>query len=327
MAQSQADVAVIGGGIAGLACAGGLTDAGLSVRVFDKGRGPGGRLSSRRTDVGRFDHGAQYFTARSDAFQEAVAGWLADGVVAEWRARFAAMKHGAVVEETPSAPRFVGAPRMNALVAHLAEPLEVRFGVRVRPPAREDHVWRLASEEGEDLGLYGALAVAAPAEQAVDLLAAAPALAAEAAAVRSAPCWAAMLAYDAPLDLSFDGLKGDGAPVAWASREASRPGREPGERLVVHASPDWSRAHLEETPDAVARALAAAVSDRLAAPAPAFAVAHRWRFAQVENAAGVAWAFDPDLRVGACGDWRLGPRIEHAWTSGRDLARRILAAS
>ena len=41
---------------------------GWAVTVFDKGRGPGGRLATRRADDLRFDHGAQYFTARDPRF-------------------------------------------------------------------------------------------------------------------------------------------------------------------------------------------------------------------------------------------------------------------
>lgn len=51
-------VAVVGGGLAGLACAGALRDAGFGVTVFDKGRGVGGRTSIRHDGDWRFDHGA-----------------------------------------------------------------------------------------------------------------------------------------------------------------------------------------------------------------------------------------------------------------------------
>jgi len=40
-------VVVVGAGIAGLACARALTAAGYPVRVLDRGRRPGGRMSSR----------------------------------------------------------------------------------------------------------------------------------------------------------------------------------------------------------------------------------------------------------------------------------------
>ncbi|MEZ4386067.1 MAG: FAD-dependent oxidoreductase [Candidatus Krumholzibacteriia bacterium] len=52
------DIAVIGAGAAGLACAERLAERGLQVQVFDKGRHPGGRIA-RRARVGiDFEHGA-----------------------------------------------------------------------------------------------------------------------------------------------------------------------------------------------------------------------------------------------------------------------------
>lgn len=65
-------VGIEGAGIAGLSCAHVLREAGVPVTLFDKGREPGGRLSTRRGEFA-FDHGAQYFTADDDAFRSAVA--------------------------------------------------------------------------------------------------------------------------------------------------------------------------------------------------------------------------------------------------------------
>src|SRR5690349_3573169 len=81
-------VAVIGAGLAGLTLARILTEMGLSVKVFDKGRSPAGRMSTRREDGSGFDHGAQYFTARDEGFQRQVETWVEQGIAAEWRARF-----------------------------------------------------------------------------------------------------------------------------------------------------------------------------------------------------------------------------------------------
>jgi cobalt-zinc-cadmium resistance protein CzcA len=52
---------------------------------------------------------------------------------------------------------------------------------------------------------------------------------------------------------------------------------------------------------------------------PEVATVHRWRYALVERAAGSAYGFEPALGVATCGDWRLGPRVELAWTSGHTL--------
>ena len=135
-------VAVIGAGMAGLTCASRLAEAGHHVAVFDKGRGPGGRMATRRVEhegaTFRFDHGAQYFTAREMAFQTQVRAWEADGIVALWPAA----KDGA----------WVGTPGMNAPIRAMAEALEVRFGTRIAGLVPERGGWRLEGE-GKRRGL------------------------------------------------------------------------------------------------------------------------------------------------------------------------------
>ena len=68
--NSKQTVAVIGAGMTGITCARALYVAGYDVTVFEKSRGLGGRMATRR--VGKtltIDHEAQFITARSDAFK------------------------------------------------------------------------------------------------------------------------------------------------------------------------------------------------------------------------------------------------------------------
>ena len=80
-------VALVGAGIAGLSCARALVDAGASVTVFDKGRAPGGRITTRRLEAHAFDLGAQYATALDARFRRWLDECAASGVAAEWPAR------------------------------------------------------------------------------------------------------------------------------------------------------------------------------------------------------------------------------------------------
>ncbi len=329
-----ATAAVIGAGMAGLACARRLQAAGLAVRVFDKGRGPGGRMATRRVETplgeARFDHGAQFFTARDPHFRAVVDGLIAAGAVRDWSGRLVSIDADGAAQPLPPDARFVGAPGMNAVVRALAEGLAVAWGVRVDSVAREGGAWRLAGEGGLILGRFDLLVCAIPAEQAAPLLAkAAPRLAEEAAGARTSPCWAGLYALDAPLAASFDGAKLSSGPIAWAARDRSKPGRTGPETWVLHASPGWSAQHLEDDADGVAGDLWAAFERMLdlALPTPVFRSAHRWRYAQAVKPAARAVAFDPALQVGACGDWRIGPRVECAWQAGDQLAAAIITGS
>ncbi len=115
-------------------------------------------------------------------------------------------------------------------------------------------------------------------------------------------------------------------PLSWVARNSSKPGREGPETWVLHASPDWSEAHIEESPEQALTMLVAAFAEAVRAtiPAPRLAIAHRWRYALPLKLLEVRCLFDPLLAIGACGDWCAGPRVEGAYLSGCAIAERIL---
>lgn len=311
-------VAIIGAGIAGLACADALAETGHEVLVFDKGRSPGGRMSTRRVEANgrtlRFDHGAQYFTARDSAFVAQAHRWEADGIAAHW----------------PAAGEYawVGVPGMNAPVRAMAARHHVVSEMRIAALRRAEAGWRL--DGAGDGRAFDAALVAVPAEQAVPLFRDHhPGFADAAAAVRSEPCWTAMAAFARAPATADTILRNGDDGIGWAARDGSKPGREGAETWVVQANADWSTRHLEEAPDAVARLLLAMLGERLriVLPAPVHLSAHRWRYAKSGRGAGKGALWDPASGLGACGDWLGAPRVEAAWLSGRRLAEMIGAAA
>ena len=308
-------IGIVGAGVAGLACARGLARQGHEVVLLDKGRGPGGRMSTRRmqTALGeaQFDHGTQYFTIRDQGFREQVETWIAEGLVAPWPAA--------------GSDAYVGVPAMNSPVRRMTEDLAVRWSTLVTKVESAGPVWRLFVESGEIFEADMAI-IATPAEQTAALLAtAAPEVASRAGAATSQPCWTVMLAFSAPVAVVRDCWRGEDV-IGWAARNSAKPGRSGPESWVVQATPAWSRRHLEADPDWVAATLTAALSKTLDAALPESVgiASHRWRFAR-SAADGSGAILDRARRLGVCGDWLIGPRVEAAWVSGANLAQRILA--
>jgi hypothetical protein len=325
--QANPHVAIVGAGIAGLACGKRLAGAGVRVSLFDKGRAPGGRCATRRAGPFAFDHGAQYATATDAGFRRMLAGGEATGVLAPWPVR---------LDGRDRPERWVGVPSMSALARHLGGELPVHTNTRITDVARDGRGWRLVGEDGAVLAPFDMVVVAVPAPQAGSLLAEAPVLAARAGEAVLAPCWALMLAFPAPLPTHVpaafvqDGV--EQGPLAWICHDGGKPGRgdpegAPPPTWVAHASGAWSQRHLEAGAEEVAPVLLAAFGDALGldAPQPVHLAAHRWRYAKVEHALGEPCLYDRDLGIGACGDWCLGPRLEAAYLSGVAMAERVLA--
>lgn len=306
-------VGIVGAGIAGLACADALTATGHDVVLFDKGRGPGGRMSTRRIDTScgtaYFDHGAQYFTVRDSRFRSQVEAWIAEGLVAPWPAA--------------ADDAYVGVPAMNAPVKHLAGRQAVQWATRVTALEECGRGWRLHTEIGETREVDLAV-IAVPAEQAAALLAPVAAdLAARADAARSEPCWAVMVAFAGPVAAEADCWRGVNV-IGWAARNNSKPGRTGPDSWVVQATPDWSRRHIEDDPGEVSSTLIDALALDLGVDLPLRigSDVQLWRFARSEPG-GPGPVLDAGRHLGLCGDWLIGPRVECAWLSGVQLADRI----
>ncbi len=326
---TRPSVAIVGGGISGLNAARQLQESGVHVNVFDRGRGPGGRASTRRIAEHRFDHGAQYFTARDASFRLQVDAWRDEGVVAEWFGRIAVIENRRVTPKESDMRRFVGVPGMSAIAKRLAASVPLRRTTLVDRLDRAGDGWQLHADDGADLGIHDAVVLALAPEQALPFLERSGSTLAELVRpVRSDPCWAVMAVFDGALDVEFDGAFVNSGPLAWIARNSSKPGRPREESWVLHAGPEWSRRHIEERSGAVARGLLKVFfNDTGAAPrAPAVLEAHRWRLSVASNPLSVGALWDDELRLGVCGDWCQRCRIEGAFLSGAAMAGEVLAA-
>ncbi len=315
-------VAVVGAGLAGLSCARHLQQAGWRVVLFDKSRGLGGRMSTRRGPDWQCDHGAQYFTARDPAFQAEVQRWCDAGVASPWEMRIA--PRAGVSEPL----RYVGVPRMSAPARWLSADLAVHCGHTLKALALDSAGWRLAfAEETAVSEVFDHVVLAMPAPQAAALLAeVAPTMAALAAGAKMQGCWALMLQYHKPLALPFDAAFIAHAPLSWVARDRAKPGRSGLESWLLHAAPDWSEQHLDQPAEWVAEHMMAAFL-AIGGELPDQWSAHRWRYAHTVAATEDGCAWSADLQLGVCGDWLAGGRVEGAWLSGRALALRMLQSA
>src|SRR5690606_11193494 len=131
-------IAIIGTGIAGLSAAQALHAAGQNVELFDKSHGSGGRMSSKRSDAGSLDLGAQYFTARDRRFAEVVQQWRDRGWVAEWPRSLYNFSAGHLLPSPDEQIRWVGTPRMSAITRALLGGLPVNFSCRITEVFRRE---------------------------------------------------------------------------------------------------------------------------------------------------------------------------------------------
>ena len=315
------NIAIIGAGMAGITAARTLTQAGHHVHVFEKSRGAGGRMSTRESNFGTFDHGTQYFTVRDPRFSlalQTVPGTT--DICRPWSANAVRVLDplGHVFEAARATKdaHFVSKPGMNALVRHWAEPLgkAVTYNTQVNRLERNAKgLWTVHAINSS----AGKEAVNAQWIKAMD-------------AVDVAPCWTLMLAFpnatqpNLHIGPQWNAARSIHHRIAWLARESSKPGRGKVERWTVQASAAWSTEHITDTEARVKAKLLRAFSELTGIRAePAHAEVHRWLYAKTITPLGVSHQYNPANGLGTCGDWHLGHRVEDAFVSGLELALAV----
>ena len=88
-----------------------------------------------------------------------------------------------------------------------------------------------------------------------------------------------------------------------------------------HATTEWSRTHLEDDPSTIEQLLSEELTSLLNTEiTPPWSV-HRWRYGVVRRPVGMESLIDETIGLTACGDWCLGPTVEHALLSGFSAGR------
>lgn len=333
-----APVVVVGAGISGLTCARVLVEAGVPVRVLDRGRRPGGRMSGRRVETAAgvrvVDLGASYFTASGDEFSAQVADWQARGLARPWTDRFEVIDGNPDVsaredQRTSSGPvRFGAGAGLRSLIDDLVAPP----GKPALVVESETDVESVdATQAGPQVDGVDAAAVvlAMPDPQAADLLPRMVAMRLDVSARWNyRPCIAVYAAWskrwwpdfhgafvnnsDLVVFLADDGdRRGDAAPV-----------------LVAHAAPDFSADHLDDPASAVAPVIAelGPLLTGRPTPTPEWNRAHRWSLAEpLRQHEDQPFGLDEGSLIGVCGDaWGPTSKVEAAWVSGRALGLELL---
>ena len=328
-----APVVVVGSGIAGTSCARVLHEAGVPVRVLDRGRVPAGRMATRRLPVpgGRgvrpVDTGASYFTASDPAFTAVVEDWRARGLAREWTDRFHVVtgtgRSGARLGglTSPGPVRWAAPRGLRSLVVDLCEGLDVH--------QEHDVASVVPSPAGPlvDGEPAAAVVLAVPDPQVTDVV---PDELTRELDVLARWEWRPSISVAAgwprrwwpELDGAF---VNDSDVLTWIADDGRRRG-DGAPVLVAHTAPGLSAASLDE-PESVVGVVLAELEALLASgevPGPEWVRVHRWSLAQPLRQHDRPFGWDAAARVGVCGDaWGPVSKVEGAFLSGRALGLHL----
>lgn len=321
--------AIVGAGLAGMTLAREFNDLGHHCQVFEKSRGIGGRLATRRREGWQVDHGAQYFTVRNEHFQQVVETWCKQGWVAPWPLQPWIMDRDGVRPSPDERKRYVGTPSMNAMIKGFGEGIDVYTQTRVDRLERVGQQWRVWDDAGEHYGQFDAVFLTAPLAQSLALL---PAGSRAEVPLRNAsmkPTWSLAMAFDQPTGVEPDALFIREGVIDWAACDSAKPGRVGDlEVWVMHFASHWSANHLDAA-DNLLQQQGLTLLRKLSStdlPEPKDTFKHRWLYARSGPMETEVPQWDADLKLGLAGDWTLGDRLEDAWLSAKHLVAQVRTA-
>ncbi|GAB3242337.1 NAD(P)/FAD-dependent oxidoreductase [Kineosporia babensis] len=330
-------VVVVGGGIAGVACARRLHDAGVRVRIYERGRRIGGRMAVKTEYVGpvsslsvghAVDIGAPYFTVRESLFAHVVAAWQHAGLAQPWTDKFSVLDEAGLRPESHGMQRWStvpGAGGLRGLVENLAQGLRVETAHLVESVGLENG---RPTVDGEPVA---AVVLAMPDPQAERLLPASVASGLGVSGSGQHPVLTLWAPWSGRWWPEFDGVFVNHSDVLTWIADSGRSHADGVPLLVAHSTSDFARPRLKNPSSGIEPMLAELGRVLGAEPTPQaeWARIHRWSFAAPARTHlepfGLHGTGDSSGLIGVCGDaWGPRSRVEQAWMSGNGLAETLL---
>ncbi len=303
-------IIILGAGMAGLSTARILTQNGHEVTVLDKGRGVGGRMATRKIELAKADHGAQYFSVKSPEFRLFIDELIAQNIISEWQ-----------VPQRENV-RYIGRTGMNTIPKHMAASLNVRLNEK----AVRLHSQSVETESGNQY-LFDALISTMPIPQATELFQRSETVLSDKdqhvlASIEYDPCIAVLAMLKTPTAIEGGGLLLENQPVAWIADNFQK-GISSVPSVTLHASASYSQAHLEDDLQTVGNDLLASVSDWIVPESIEQVQVHRWRYSLARQRYSHSFYKLEHAPVYLAGDaFGLG-NVEGAFLSGLEVGKQF----
>ncbi len=339
------NVAIVGAGLAGLAAAGQLRQQRpeLTITVWEKSHGVGGRAATRRAHGATFDHGAQYVKGATQAIEQLLREELPHETLVDIARPVWTFDHtGRIQEGDPAQNReakWTYSDGLTRLSKELAQGLDLRLDARVHHVEHDQSGYRLVDAQGRVMDQVDRVLLTPPAPQTHDLIAASTlpdlpkaALLSELAKVTYRPCLTVTLGYRQMIqECPFYALVNSDRqhPITWLAYEHLKPDRNTGNQavLIAQMAPSWSQSHWDAPLAAITLEVATLVSGLLdeALHAPSWSDRQGWRYALPDGICDfhVLNTVLPGLYF--AGDFTAGQgRVHLAVEQGWRVAERIL---
>jgi predicted NAD/FAD-dependent oxidoreductase len=322
------NIAIIGAGISGLILAEELKSI-ANIKIFEKARGVGGRMSSRSFENFTFDFGAQFFTAKSLEFKNYIAPLIQQKIVEKWHANFVEIDGNKITYNRQwnlANEHYIASPKMNSLAKYLAKQLENSVEIilqkKISKIKKIKKIISLFDEEENLCGKFDLVILTIPSDQAIEILPKNFGFFEILKDKKMSPCFSVMLGLKSKPKLDWDCAYLKNSKLSWIAFESSKPSRSSSESLTLLSRNSWASENLERDLQEIKNELIAEfeyatnskITDILHSDI------HRWKYANIEKQKGEKFIYDEKNSIALASDYFIQGRIECAFQSAMALA-------
>jgi renalase len=323
-------IAIIGSGLSAMTLAYYLKDK-AELTIFEKARGVGGRMATRRAEPFFFDHGAQFFSIKTAEFKKFISSYIEKGVVKEWHARFVEFDNIDIVSKrlwNSNNPHYVAVPGMSELIKSLSVDLDlnIKINTKINKIISYKTKWNLEDDNNEIYQEFDWVISTAPAEQTVSLMPNICNFLDKITLIKMQACFSLMLGMSSELSLDFDAALIRNADISWVSVNNTKPGRNNRYCLLVNSTNKWAEKHIDQDKKYILDYLIAETAKIIKFDPNLIEHqdVHAWRYANASKRYGEEYFLDENTRLASCGDWCIQGRVESAFTSAFRLSDALL---
>ena len=320
-------LAIIGAGLSGisLAC---LIKKKINVEIFEKSRGVGGRMSTRKASPFIFDHGAQYFKINSKDFMHFISDLLDKNIIKPWSFR-QAFFNGNSLEKLKIVSNkdkyFVGVPNMDSIVKYLSRNLNINLNTKINKIIKKDDNWFLYDENNKAYGEYNWVILTLPAEQSNAFISNKISFHNSINNIKMKGCFSLMVGMKKPLNLGFEAAYIKNNDISWIALNNSKPFRNSDCSLIINSSFKYAETNVETSKMDILNHmlnLTEKITENNLSK-PILTTLHQWKYVEAENNPQQDYFIDPNQKIAVCGDWFINSRVEDAFTSANKLSKEI----
>ena len=322
------NVAVIGAGITGITLAN-LLQKKVNITVFEKSRGVGGRMATRRAEPYQFNHGTQYFKIENKEFKDFLQPLILNKIIKPLEVNQIEILNKEVIKRTKiyNKQYFTAESKMNSVVKYLINNnFSIKLLCKIEKIIKENDKWFVIDSDQVSFGPYDWLIITIPSNQAkvilynnfkfLDII----------KKIKMRSCYSLMLGFNKFEEFDFDTALFLDEDVQWLSIRKIILENKEYYNLLINSSYNFAEQNINGSKDKISDHLIKQVSDILKCKLNNYEhkALHFWKYAMSEKNNNLGSLLDEDFKIIVCGDWCMNGKVEGGFLSAKDAVNKLL---